>query len=60
VKLASELAALDAIAQADLVARRELKPAELVEAAIQRIEALNPKLNAVITTAFDEALDSAR
>jgi amidase len=58
--LANELAALDAVAQADLVTRRELKPIELVEAAIQRIEALNPTLNAVVTTAFDEALDAAR
>jgi amidase len=57
--LASELAALDVIAQADLVARRELKPVELVEAAIERVEALNPTLNAVITTAYDQALAAA-
>lgn len=40
---------LDATAQAELVRRREVKPAELVEAALNRIEALNPKLNAVVT-----------
>ena len=58
--LARELAGLDSVAQADLVARREVTPAELVEAAIERIEALNPTLNAVVTPAFDEALDAAR
>jgi amidase len=40
---------LDATAQADLVRRREVKPTELVEAALARIEALNPQLNAVVT-----------
>ena len=37
-----------------------MTPTELVEAAIERIEALNPTLNAVVTTAFDEAIDAAR
>lgn len=51
-----DLATLDATAQADLVRRREATPRELVEAAIARIEALNPELNAVVTTMYDEAL----
>ncbi len=55
-----ELARLDATAQADLVRRREVKPAELVEAAIHRIERVNPKLNAVITPLFEKAMDQAR
>ena len=46
---------LDATAQAELVRRGEVSPAELLEAAITRIEALNPELNAVITPMFDEA-----
>jgi amidase len=46
---------LDATAQADLVRRGEVSPAELVEAAISRIEAVNPKLDAVIRTRFDAA-----
>lgn len=41
---------LDATAQADLVRRSEVKPGELVEAALARIEAQNPELNAVVTT----------
>jgi amidase len=54
-----ELAALDATAQADLVRRGEVTPTELVEAAIARIEALNPQLNAVTYTMFDKARDAA-
>jgi amidase len=46
---------LDATAQAGLVRRGEATPAELVDAAIARIEALNPRLDAVIRTRFDQA-----
>lgn len=55
-----ELALLDATAQAELVRKRELHPLELVEAAIERIEGLNPTLNAVITPMYDRALEQAR
>lgn len=53
-----ELVALDATAQAQLVQRREIKPRELVEAALERVERLNPKLNAVVTPMFDEAIEA--
>jgi amidase len=46
---------LDATALADLVRRGELSPGDLVEAAIARIEAVNPQLDAVIRTRFDHA-----
>jgi amidase len=46
---------LDATAQAELVRRGEVTPKELVEAAIARIEAVNPELDAVIRTRFDAA-----
>jgi amidase len=46
---------LDATAQAELARTGEVSPGELVEAAIERIEAVNPKLNAVIRTRFDAA-----
>jgi Asp-tRNA(Asn)/Glu-tRNA(Gln) amidotransferase A subunit family amidase len=42
-------------AQAELVRRGEVQPSELVEAAIRRVERLNPQLNAVITAVFDKA-----
>ncbi|MGY1729068.1 amidase [Geodermatophilus sp. SYSU D01062] len=46
---------LDATAQADLVRRGEVSPAELVEAAIARIEATNAQFTAVIRERFDAA-----
>lgn len=55
----TNLALLDATAQAELVRTSEVKPAELVEAAIARIESLNPALNAVIHKRFERALDEA-
>jgi len=51
--ISDQLANMDAIAQADLVRRKEVRPIELVEAAIERIERLNPKLNAVIHKMYD-------
>src|SRR5262245_770486 len=53
--MTDELATLDATAQAELVRRCEVQPLELVDAAIARIERLNPALNAVITPLFDQA-----
>jgi amidase len=50
---------LDATAQAELVARGDVSPSELVDAAIARIEALNPSLNAVIHERFDRARSEA-
>ena len=53
-----ELAFLDATAQAELVRRKEVTPAEMVQAGIERIERLNPELNAVITPLFERAMDA--
>ncbi|HEX2294920.1 MAG TPA: amidase [Actinomycetota bacterium] len=50
---------LDAVAQAGLVARGDVTPTELVEAAAARIEALNPRLNAVVVDLLDHGLASA-
>ncbi len=50
---------LDASAQADLVRRGEVKPIELVEAAIRRIQDRNPRLNAVITPLYEKARQQA-
>ena len=55
-----ELAFLDATAQADLVRRKEVSVTELIEFAIERIEKLNPALNAVVTKLYDEARDATR
>lgn len=53
--MTEELSRLDATAQAALVADGQASPLELVDAAIARIEAVNPELNAVITPLFDRA-----
>ena len=49
------LAALDATAQAELVRRREVTPLELVDSAIDRLERINPQINAVIFPALEQA-----
>src|SRR5438093_13444342 len=54
-RMSDELAFLDATAQAELVRRGEVGPSALVDAAIARIEAVNPKLNAVIIPLFEKA-----
>lgn len=51
---------LDATAQAELVARGEATPSELVEAAIARIERLNPKINCVVYPRYEKARAEAR
>src|SRR4249919_2920151 len=55
----TDLALLDGVAQAELVHRGEVSASELVEAAIARIELLNPALNAVIMTSYEDALARA-
>lgn len=55
----ADLASMDATAQAALVRSGEASPLELVDAAIARTEALNPRLNAVIHELFDQARETA-
>ncbi|MGH9068635.1 MAG: amidase [Acidimicrobiales bacterium] len=50
---------LDATAQAALVRDGQVKPGELVEAAVARVEELNPGLDAVLRTRFDQAREEA-
>ncbi|MBL7502158.1 amidase [Frankia sp. CNm7] len=54
-----EVAAGDATAQAELVRRGDVTPAELVEAAARRIEALDPAVGALVHTRFEQALREA-
>lgn len=42
------------------VRRRELTSMAIVDAHIRRIEAVNPRLNAMVATRFDEAREEAR
>lgn len=50
-----ELAWMDATAQANLVATGKATARELVDAAIERVERINPQLNCVIYPRFDKA-----
>jgi amidase len=52
-------ASLDATEQAKLVRKKEVKPIELVDAAIERIEKINPAINAVVTPMFEHARAAA-
>src|ERR1035438_10528527 len=56
----AELAFADATEQADLVRRKEISPVELVEIYLDRIEAINPIINAYVTVAGEQARASAR
>ncbi|MFN8573682.1 MAG: amidase [Gemmatimonadaceae bacterium] len=49
----------DALGLAALVRDRQVSPSELVASAIERIQALNPKLNAVVHEMFDRAVAQA-
>jgi len=54
-----EYLAFDAMGLASLVHRGEVTPLELTEAAIERIEALNGRLNAVVERGYDSARAAA-
>ncbi len=54
-----EYAEYDGVGLAELVAKGEVAPSDLAEAAIERIETHDPKLNAVTYKAFDEARRTA-
>lgn len=55
-----DLESLDATAQAELVRSGDVSPLEFVDAAINRIEKLEQRLNAFRATMFDEARELAR
>jgi amidase len=55
-----EISLMDATTQAQLVASGQVSPLELVDAAIERIERLNPTINAVIHTDFERARAAAK
>ena len=50
---------LDATGQAELVRTGQVTPLELLEAAIERIEAVDPQINAVVMRWFDQARRTA-
>ena len=57
--LAAQTRWMDATEQAAMVRSGDVSPTELIEAAIERIESMNPALNAVVIRWFDEARRAA-
>ncbi|MFZ6020959.1 MAG: amidase, partial [Chloroflexota bacterium] len=55
-----EIYYLSATELARRIRRREFSAREVVEAHLQRIEQVNPKLNAVVASAAEQALEQAR
>jgi amidase len=49
---------LDAMGLTELILRKEVTPRELVETAIECMEKINPKINALVTPMYDQALSA--
>jgi amidase len=58
--MSDDLAFTPALEQARLIKDRQVSPVELVELYLRRIERLNPRLNAYLTVAAEQAIDGAR
>ncbi len=50
----------DATSLAELVKKKQVTPAELLETAIKRTEEVNPKINAVVTPLYNEAKEQLK
>ncbi len=59
MRMFDDVAALDATGQAELIRQRAIQPIELVDIAIERIERVNPVLNAITTKMYEQALEIA-
>ena len=57
--MSDDLARMDATAQAELVSSGEASPAELIDAAIERAEQVNPEINAIIHDLSESAREKA-
>ena len=55
-----ELTGYDAIALGELIRKGDISPAELLDSTIQRIEKVNPTLNAIVYKMYDQAQATAR
>jgi amidase len=56
----AEYAKFDGLGLATLVAKKKVKPIELLDEAIARAEALNPKLNAIVYKDYERARERAK
>src|SRR5688500_8434161 len=55
-----DVATLTVKQASDLIRRREVSALELTEACLRRIDAYNPSLNAFVTVAREQAIETAR
>ncbi len=55
-----ELSLLDATELAKLIRKKEIQSSELIEITIEKIEKINPQINAIVTPMYDEARKAAR
>src|SRR5258708_3074342 len=55
----SDLSSYDAMGLAELIRTKQITPREAIEDTIRKIEAVNPKLNAVIYKTYDRARQRA-
>ena len=55
----SDLSSYDALGLAKLIRTKQVTPHEVVEDTIRKIEAINPKLNAVVYKTYDRARQRA-
>ncbi|AKJ67698.1 aspartyl/glutamyl-tRNA amidotransferase subunit A [Pandoraea thiooxydans] len=55
-----QLVALSAVELRRLIGNRQISPVELLEACIERIEAVNPAINAITATCYPQAREAAR
>lgn len=51
---------LDATTLGQMVLSKEISPLELVEESIQKATLLNPSLNAIVYTQYEEAIEKAK
>jgi amidase len=58
--LPSEYDKYDALGLAELIAKKQITPAELLDAVRQRVEAINPKINAFNHLFFDKAQEQIK
>lgn len=56
----AELVSLSAVELRKLIGAKKISPVELMDACIERIEALNPAVNAITATCFDAARAAAK
>ena len=55
-----EYRSYDLIGLSELVKSGELSPVDIIETTIREIESLNPKINAVVVSQFEQALQELK